>query len=138
MYKKLKQALPIMQLQRIETSTGLGVPDIWYGYAYYHGWMELKELSEMPKREDTLVKIPWRPGQLSWFKEYKRKYRNKSPYILCLTIADDWYMFKDKEVKKEYTQEELKDYFICSTDNLYSEYSIDKIKNKMRTLRIGH
>lgn len=41
--------------QRIETSTGEGVPDVWVGWPDGYAWLELKAQREWPKRETSKV-----------------------------------------------------------------------------------
>lgn len=124
MYSKLKKFLSYVMLQRIETTTNLGVPDIAYAYQDMHGWMELKELKAMPK-SNTVV-IPWRPGQLAWYYEYAQKYKNEDSYILCLTIGDEWYFIT--RIKESYTKDELEHYHLCNTKQL--------INNRIELYRI--
>ena len=95
-------------LQNIETSTGLGVPDIFYGYNGIQGWIELKEVNREVK---TKTKIPWRAGQLAWYHDYKRKVNGN--YFLFLTIQDDWYIID--YIKEEYTIYELMECSISKT-----------------------
>ncbi len=86
MYARLCKLLPRVFFQRIETSTGLGVPDLSYTYGDVQGWIELKEVNRDVK---NIVTIPWRKGQLAWYHRY-RMY-SECPYVLVLTIQDSWY-----------------------------------------------
>lgn len=66
---------PFGFLQRIESSTALGIPDLHYvltlGQRTTSGWIELKELSEWPKREKTCVHLPhFTMAQAAWHAEY--------------------------------------------------------------------
>jgi len=123
MYLKLNDLLPFIMFQRIETTTGLGVPDIIYGHKLIQGWIELKELKQMPRK---VANIPWRPGQLAWHHDYKFKYNNAMPYYLILTIDDYWYIIPD--IKAQYTIEELTRWYICTTSEL--------TKNKLHIKKI--
>jgi hypothetical protein len=44
-------------IQRIESMTGLGVPDVNYCFSNIEGWVELKCLPRWPKRPETIVTI---------------------------------------------------------------------------------
>lgn len=100
MLAKLKKLLPEVMFQDIETLTSLGVPDICYGYKDVMGWIELKEVNRDVKKRLT---IPWRPGQLAWYKRYKQKVN--MPYLLVLTIKNQWYIIDN--IKEKYTIDEL-------------------------------
>ena len=42
-------------MQRIETSTGEGVPDLWVGWETGYSWVELKHTKEWPVRATSKV-----------------------------------------------------------------------------------
>lgn len=128
MYATLIKLLPSIHWQRIESSTGVGIPDITYATRRITGRMETKDIAAMPKRASTNIKIPWRPGQLSWYRKYRAK--TECPYILCLTIGDEWYFIT--AIKEEYTQQELDLYHISTTKNLKDFRS--KIKGIMEKM----
>ena len=111
MLAKLKQLLPEIQIEGIETSTTIGFPDMIYGHEYITGFAELKELDRVPVRKFT---VPWRAGQLAWYKRFRKK--NKSPYMLILTIKDSWYLIPD--IKETYTVVEAYRYYIGETKDL--------------------
>lgn len=113
MSAKLKALFPYIMFQNIETSTGLGVPDIAYGHKNVNGWIELKELATQPKR---VVSIPWRPGQLAWYSDYRNKYMCTNPYFLILTIGEDWYFIPD--IKEIYTIADLFKWYVGETKSL--------------------
>ncbi len=105
---------PYIMFQNIETVTGLGVPDVIYGHDDTQGWAEHKKLDRRPVRKFTM---PWRPGQLSWWHNYRKKYKNKSPYIVVLTIQDSWYFITD--IKEVYTMMEIVKFYVGETKDLY-------------------
>ncbi len=113
MSAKLKQLLPHIMFQNIETGVSLGVPDIIYAHKDIQGWIELKELSRVPKAQFT---VPWRPGQLAWYKNYVNKYKVDCPYFLILTIKESWYIIVD--IKEHYAMEEIKDCYVGETKQL--------------------
>jgi hypothetical protein len=106
MYKILRDTFPKIFFQRIETTTGLGVPDVFFAGGYVSGWMELKQLKSWPAKPMTNVKIPWRPGQLAWASRYMSK--TTSPYYLVLTIGHEWFFMKRNCIASEYRQADLK------------------------------
>lgn len=55
-------------VQRIETSTGEGVPDVWVGWDGGYAWLENKAVREWPKRGATPVfgAKGLRPEQITW------------------------------------------------------------------------
>jgi len=113
MLAKLKKLFPYILFQDIETSTTLGFPDVVYGYKNVIGFMELKEINRMPVRKFT---VPWRPGQLAWWTNYRLKYKNKSPYLLVLTLKDSWYFIST--IKETYTMVEANIFYIGETNDL--------------------
>ena len=111
MYKKLNMVLPGIFMQRIESVTGLGIPDVAYAVEDVAGWIELKTLTRKPK---NIVSIPWRPGQLAWYHKYRHK--STAPYFLILAILDDWYCIT--AIKEKYIMDELQEYYIGNTKSL--------------------
>jgi hypothetical protein len=66
---KLREGMaPYWRVQRIETGTSPGVPDVWYCFpSGDSGWLELKALPAWPKRAATIVRLPhFRPEQRAW------------------------------------------------------------------------
>jgi hypothetical protein len=62
-WARIKPMLIGLDAQRIESLTGLGVPDV----NYTHGWIELKWIKEWPKRPTTNVRIDhFTPQQKVW------------------------------------------------------------------------
>ncbi len=111
MLKKLKQILPYVMFEGIETSTTLGFPDVLYGYGSIMGVMELKEINRTPVNKFT---VPWRPGQLAWHRRFVKK--NSSPYMLVLTLKDSWYFIPN--IKESYSTMEANVYYVGETSDL--------------------
>lgn len=99
-YLKLRSLLiphPI-NLQRIEYQR---VPDIYFKTEHKEGWIELKNL----KRLTGTIRIPFRPGQFPWIQKQVRL--NGIVYLFC-TMPDDFiYIFKNKNIKRSYTESEF-------------------------------
>ncbi len=113
MKKKIRELIPTIMFQDIETTTGPGIPDVIYGAGHVQGWIEYKQLDKVPK---TKFKMPWRPGQLAWHARYRRQYKIRQPYFVMLTIKNDWYLIDT--IKEDYTMEETKKNYICQTKEL--------------------
>lgn len=112
MLAKLKQLFPWMYIQGIETSTVLGFPDMLYGHDVITGFAELKSIDDrVPVRKFT---VPWEAGQLAYYTRFRKK--NKSPYLLILTIKDSWYITPN--LKETYTMVEMNTYYIGETKDL--------------------
>lgn len=128
MLKKMKQFMSTVMFQGIESTTGLGIPDTFYGEGEIDGWIELKELSRIPQNR---FKMPWRPGQLAWFHDLRRKYRCTTPYFIILTLCDRWYILDSKiiEMKDHYTMEEIDFCYLCTTKELGGH--INEFKNRL-------
>lgn len=63
---------PFARLVRLESSVGLGIPDVYYRLRNRDvaGWLELKELDRWPVRADTPIRIPsLTRQQASWLAE---------------------------------------------------------------------
>lgn len=110
MHAHLKVACPHLFIQRIENLVDNGTPDSWISYGQGSLWAELKQLKRVPV---TKFKMPWRPGQLAWYKRMRRK--SDADYFVILTIDKQWYLLNSKliEMKEFYTMEEIKPFFIC-------------------------
>jgi len=93
-------------IQRIESGmTGLGIPDVFFRTKASDGWMELKEVS-WPIRETTLIKIPFRPGQYPWIKQYSLLCGNM--FLICSIRGEtNVYIFRRSYILREYTQKEF-------------------------------
>ena len=114
LFHKLRDKLTHVLLQPIETTTGVGIPDVFFQYnKAVSGWMELKQF-KMPVRATTKVTIPYEPGQYGW----ARKYMKKGGLILLVCQTDEGlYCFVGDSIQDVYTSKEdfyLKvDYCTC-------------------------
>jgi hypothetical protein len=56
--------------QRVENEVGRDTPDVWfalYKLRAVSGWIELKVLTDLPKRPGTPLRLPkWTSGQRNW------------------------------------------------------------------------
>lgn len=60
---------PEYDLQRIENSLGYGYPDVSYCLKGLEGHFELKWLTELPKRDSTIVKVEhYTSHQAAWLR----------------------------------------------------------------------
>jgi len=102
MYHKLTNKLPTKGtlLQRIEMDR---VPDIFYRTWMEDGWIELKVLNSYPKRS-SIVKVPFRPGQLNWIKTYRILNGN---VFLFFYIENSLWVFKGDTIREEYCETEM-------------------------------
>jgi hypothetical protein len=117
MLKRMKEIMPTIMFQGIESSTGLGIPDVFYTRGEISGWIELKELGRIPRH---YFKMPWRPGQLAWYHDLRNKYKSHAPYFIVLTLVDHWYILDSKmiKMKEQYTMEEIESFFLCKNREL--------------------
>ena len=117
MLKKMKQFMSNVMFQGIESDTGLGIPDTFYGQGDIDGWIELKELSRITRNK---FKMPCRPGQLAWYHDLRHKYKCATPYFIVLTLCDRWYILDSKIIvmKEHYTMEEIEFCYLCTTKEL--------------------
>lgn len=84
--------------QRIEApSSGGGIPDAIFAIqdddgSYLNGVIEFKEVDELPKKDDTPVKVKFKPGQTTWLTEWARV---GGTSILCVKLKSEgvWLMF---------------------------------------------
>jgi len=106
-------------VQRIESgTTGLGIPDIFFRTNDSEGWIELKEIF-WPSKETTSIKIPFRPGQYPWLKQYTSL--NGKAFLICsLYGKTNIFIFLGRSIFKEYTQKEFlrKAYYIGKISKL--------------------
>jgi hypothetical protein len=97
------------KMHRIESGgTESGIPDIYFECNFLTGWIESKKIT-IPKKEDTPVKIPWRPGQLKWLNNHytnatKHAHKFSVPILaLCYEIEKEKFIkFISASFKKEY------------------------------------
>lgn len=111
MLSKLKRLLPFVMFEGIETSTTNGFPDVIYGFEDMLGFIELKKLDRVPVKKFTM---PWRAGQLAWYKRFSKKCH--SPYLVILTIEDSWYFITI--IKETYTMAEVNQFYVGETTDL--------------------
>ena len=112
-----------IDMHRIENSMELGTPDMHYTSMNNEGWAELKYIKELPKRNDTTIKIPFRPGQYAWLRD--RYNLNHQTYNwLILQIDDMLFMFLNESIKEEYTRKQLLAYAYC-------QYLMKDLDNKV-------
>jgi len=116
---KLEEWLPSFFHQKIENLEGLGTPDRMFGYKNRLGVMELKRVDTY-RRGD--LRVPWRTGQMAWYKRYVR--HNAGPYYLVLTVGDSWFFMDINNIKEVYTREDLEAFFLGTTEELNSKQSL--------------
>jgi len=78
---------------KIEDKFGVGIPDaVMQVRGRGTFWVEFKELDALPKRDETPVRIKFRPGQTTWLENWKSCGGNS---LLCVRIQDEkvWMMF---------------------------------------------
>jgi hypothetical protein len=128
MLKRMKEIMPTVMFQDIESSTGLGIPDVFYSRYEISGWIEDKELSRIPR---NYFKMPWRPGQLAWYHDLRNKYQSHIPYFIILTLIDRWYILDSKiiKMKEHYTMEEIDFCYLCTTKEL--AHNVNEFKNRL-------
>lgn len=102
---KLFEAYPII-FHRIENDAELGTPDLHYTTENNEGWVELKVIKSMPKKKETGIKIPFRPGQYSWLRNRYWLNKNTSNWLV-IQVEDMFFAFKNKGIKETYTRSEL-------------------------------
>lgn len=102
-----------IKLCRIESGgTIIGLPDWFFRSEWRDVWIEAKQISRWPVRDNTTVKIPYRPGQFNWIKEYQKL---GGAVFLIVTYKNQWYLFKD--IRKEYSKFDMKNLSILPTTN---------------------
>jgi hypothetical protein len=90
-------------VQRIESPmTGVGIPDLFFRTTQTDGWIEFKVIQHPIKLEQKKIKIPFRPGQLNWIKNYVAMGGNA---FLFISIDSSLFIFKNKNIERSYTQE---------------------------------
>jgi hypothetical protein len=106
MYRQLRHKVnDHVMLQRIETRLTVGVPDTFFKSMYSEGWIEFKEI-KMKSKSIGDRKIPFRPGQYGWIKNYLSLNGNM---ILACTFKDEkeWFFFKGYGILEVYTRNEF-------------------------------
>ena len=65
LYHELTKEVLNTRFKRIENRLEAGTPDVYFSNPLNRGWLEAKQF-ELPKRDDTPVKVPFRQGQYNW------------------------------------------------------------------------
>lgn len=65
LYHELQKHVMNTRFKRIENRLEAGTPDVYFSNPLNRGWLEAKQF-ELPKRDDTPVKVPFRAGQYNW------------------------------------------------------------------------
>lgn len=101
MYVKIKMLLmekPIL-IQRIEQQC---VPDLFFRHRYKGGWVEFKVIDTTGLK----VKIPFRPGQFAWIKDYVLL--GEQIYLFCIDMNAVLWVLKNHEITQEYSMIDFK------------------------------
>jgi len=99
-YKAIKRALYHFELQRIESTIGLGIPDVYFSHNEgTKGWMELKQF-RLKKKPITPIVIPFEAGQYGWARRYLR--RGTLVILVCWT-GQGLFCFTGDNIKQEYS-----------------------------------
>jgi hypothetical protein len=108
LYRQMRDILKpyVINLCRVENSVDVGTPDVYFYTPVSEGWIELKQIPEYPKKMDTEIQIPWRPGQLSWIKRRMSMNENTNVY-LYVVVQGDLHLFRNKNIQYTYTRREL-------------------------------
>lgn len=98
-----------IHFHRVETGrTELGVPDIYYEYTLFTGWIEQKYIV-WPKRKLTSIEIDWQPLQQQWLRNNVKRTKNNSR--TCLAVIDNNRKIRlFSRFNKSYSQEEFLHY----------------------------
>ena len=96
MYLRVKELLQkeSIMLQRIEQQR---VPDLFFRMPEREGWIEFKVIDT----NGFKVKIPFRPGQFAWIKEYTELGGNI--LLFCIDMNAVLWITKNCYIVKEYT-----------------------------------
>ena len=96
---------------RIETgSTKIGVPDIFYTMNDKMGWVELKVFNNLPKGENSIVKIKISPLQVHWLTSRWKK-NPGSTWMLARRDSPKktFYLFKGIDVIFTFTKSKFEE-----------------------------
>ena len=100
MYLKMRELLVTelrkksILLQRIEQQR---VPDLFYRNPWREGWVEFKIVDTRGLK----VKIPFRPGQFAWIKDYVLLGTNV--LLFCIDMNAVLWIIENRDIEKEYT-----------------------------------
>jgi len=122
-YRSIKNRLAkyVMELIRIESSAGIAVPDVYFYTPESEGWIEFKYIRSMPKLKSTIIKIPFRPGQVAWLHRRFKMNKNSLGFVL-VAIGNEIFLFKNENIEASYTKTEL--FSKASIAGLLSDYNI--------------
>lgn len=85
------------KVQRIESGgTGLGIPDAFVRTFHTDVWIEMKNLV-FPVTYS--VRVPFRPGQYAWLKDYERMGGHS---VLAIASQEGFFFFHNEHIHKEY------------------------------------
>ncbi len=123
-YARMQEKLsPKMFLQRIESNTGLGIPDVAFTKdVITSGWIEVKVVNKFPKRE--VLKVPFRPGQFAWKTNY-RKYSSR--IYLFLYVENSFFIFKGDCILQIYSQDNI--HMFSCYDSLWRNVNWKEVYN---------
>ncbi len=102
LYRKMVNKLSPhgMILQRIEMDH---VPDLFYRTYARDGWIEFKILNKYPIKSN-IIKVPWRPGQMNWIKEYRVL---NGTIFLFFYVENALLIFKGLNIKEQYSLSDI-------------------------------
>lgn len=105
LYRSIKPRLEryLVHLVRIESSVNIGIPDIYYYTPTSEGWLELKQIKQMPLYINTPIRIPFRQGQHAWLTQRFIK-NTKTLGFLLVKIDKEVFLFKNNNILEEYTR----------------------------------
>lgn len=82
------------KLQRIESNTALGIPDLYFCIDGVSGWCELKFITSFPKK-GGIVRVPhYTKAQKEWLYDL---YRVGGLAVLCLRVGQETFWFVGKQ-----------------------------------------
>lgn len=92
--------------QPIESGdTADGIPDVYFVIeGWPAGWIELKRVDIINVQPDSIIDVPYRPGQFSWL---KRNWNKGGLSVLGIRVNDEYAFFVNRDIKREYTYKEI-------------------------------
>jgi hypothetical protein len=105
LWQTLKLAMTrYLRMQRVESPTTPGLPDVYYRRGSACGWIELKRLLEWPARPATPVHVPSLTGkQVGWL---RAETKAGGAAHMLIQIADD-YLLLDSDAVMDLFRREL-------------------------------
>lgn len=86
------------EANRIETGTGVGIPDVSYSIYNAHGWIELKWLEKLPANVDTKITIDhFTKIQKHWLKQRGRLAGHCWVFV-HISDSREWFLFDWRQV----------------------------------------